>query len=271
MFHLTREVRFAINRRPDNQLAGKPSNSFAGFPSLAGLGHYFALQVKLAGPLQPDSGYLCNIKEIDKAVRETAIPLIESHIRADVFGSGAVLLSDLFRLMQHAWPGTQLASLQLSLSPFLTLSMIARETPMVRLSQKFEFSATHRLHNPALSAGQNMELFGKCNNPHGHGHNYELQVTLAGTPDANGELISVPRLEHLVQKAVIDRFDHRNLNVEIEEFKETNPTVENIAQVIYGLLKEPIAKAGATLATVTLWETPKTFCEYGEQLRIDNG
>jgi 6-pyruvoyltetrahydropterin/6-carboxytetrahydropterin synthase len=114
------------------------------------------------------------------------------------------------------------------------------------------------------SAEQNNQLFGKCNNPHGHGHNYELQVTLIGVPDANGELIAVPRLERLVQQTVIDRFDHRNLNVELAEFKETNPTVENIAQVIYRLLNRPLADAGAKLALVTLWETPKTFCEYSE-------
>jgi 6-pyruvoyltetrahydropterin/6-carboxytetrahydropterin synthase len=264
MFQLTRAVRFAINQRPDDQLRGKPTNGFAGFPSLTGLGHYFALQMTLEGPLQPDSGYLCNIKDIDNAVRQSAIPLIESRIRADAFGSGAMVLTELFRLLNRAWPGSTLTSLRLALSPFLSLSILAQELPMVRVSQKFEFSASHRLHNPALSAEQNNRLFGKCNNPHGHGHNYELQVTLIGTPDTNGELIALPQLERIVQSAVIDRFDHRNLNVELPEFKETNPTVENIAQVIYRLLKRPLADAGAKLGTVTLWETPKTFCEYGE-------
>jgi len=264
MFQLTREVRFAINRRPDDQLRGKPTNGFAGFPSLSGLGHYFALQVKLEGSLQADSGYLCNIKDIDNAVRQSAIPLIESKIRADAFGSGAMVLADLFHVLRDAWPGTTLTSLRLALSPFVSLSILVQESPMVRLSQKFEFSASHRLHNPALNAGQNSRLFGKCNNPHGHGHNYELQVTLIGAPDANGELIALPQMERIVQSAVIDRFDHRNLNVELPEFKETNPTVENIAQVIYRLLKRPLADAGAKLGTVTLWETPKTFCEYGE-------
>jgi 6-pyruvoyltetrahydropterin/6-carboxytetrahydropterin synthase len=264
MFQLTREVRFAINCRPDDQLRGKPANSFAGYPSLNGLGHYFALQVKLGGKLQPDSGYLCNIKDIDNAVRQSAIPMIESRIRTDTFGSGPVILTDLFHLLRDAWPGTTLTSLRLDLSPFLSLSILGRELPMVRLSQKFEFSATHRLHNPALSAEQNSQLFGKCNNPHGHGHNYELQVTLVGAPNAHGELIAVPKLERLVQQTVINRFDHRNLNVELPEFKETNPTVENIAQVIYRLLNHALTDAGVKLASVTLWETPKTFCEYSE-------
>jgi len=265
MFHLTREVRFAVNRRPDDQLQNRPTNGFGGYPSLTGLGHYFELQVTLEGGLQPDSGYLRNIKEIDSAIRLRAIPLIDTRVRSDTFGSGMLLLRDLFALLPEQWPGTTLTTLRLALSPFLSLSILAREFPMIRLSQRFEFSATHRLHNPALGAEENSQLFGKCNNPHGHGHNYELQVTLVGEPGANGELIEIPRLERVVQSTVIDRFDHRNLNVELPEFKEHNPTVENIARVIYRLLDRPISAAGATLGSVTLWETPKTFCEYTER------
>jgi len=135
---------------------------------------------------------------------------------------------------------------------------------MVRLSQKFEFSATHRLHNPALSEAENCRIYGKCNNPHGHGHNYEVQVTLLGAPDANGILIEVPAFETIVASAVIDRFDHKNLNIELPEFRELIPTVENIAKVIHGLLKPRFERAAAKLASVTVWETPKTWCEYSE-------
>jgi len=133
---------------------------------------------------------------------------------------------------------------------------------MIRLSQKFEFSATHRLHNPKLSESENNHLFGKCNNPHGHGHNYEIQVTLAGEPDASGTLLHVPDFEQIVGAAVIDRFDHKNLNVELPEFGELIPTVENIAMVIYRLLKPKFGRP--KLASVTVWETPKTWCEYSE-------
>ena len=135
---------------------------------------------------------------------------------------------------------------------------------MVRLSQKFEFSATHRLHNPALTDDANRSTFGKCNNPHGHGHNYEVQVTLAGEPDASGLLVEVPRFERTVAEAVIDRFDHKNLNVELPEFREAIPSVENIARVIYRLLKPRFGEARGKLASVTVWETPKTWCEYSE-------
>ena len=133
---------------------------------------------------------------------------------------------------------------------------------MVRLSQKFEFSATHRLHNASASDQENRHVFGKCNNPHGHGHNYELQVTLRGEPDEKGLLIDVPEFERIVASTVVEKFDHKNLNVELSEFRELIPTVENIAMVIYRLLKPRFT--GSQLASVTVWETPKTWCEYSE-------
>src|SRR5207244_11972446 len=98
---------------------------------------------------------------------------------------------------------------------------------MVRVSQKFEFCASHRLHNPALSDEQNRAMFGKCNNPHGHGHNYEIQVTLRGQPDANGPLIAVPEMESIVAQTVIDRFDHKNQNIELPQFRAVMPSAKN--------------------------------------------
>ena len=137
---------------------------------------------------------------------------------------------------------------------------------MVLLTRKIEFSASHRYDNPALSPEENRRVFGKCNNPHGHGHNYEVQVTLKGHPNAAGVLVDVPAFERIVATTVIDRFDHKNLNLELPEFRDTGliPTVENIAMTIYRLLKPKFSDAGAQLASVTVWETPKTWSEYSE-------
>ena len=265
MFRLTREVRFAINAADDHdQLAHKPTNSYAGYPSLNGLGYFVTLDATVAGELDPSSKYLINIKEIDNRLREKAIPLVREAIGAGAFGQGAVVLAQLFDRLRDAWPGVALQSLRLSLSPFLSLAVLATEYPMVRLSQKFEFSASHRLHNPALSDEENCRTFGKCNNPHGHGHNYELQVTLTGRPDANGLLIDVPCFERTVAETVVDRFDHKNLNVELKEFAHLIPSVEHIAMVIYQLLKPALQTETTKLASVTVWETPKTWCEYSE-------
>jgi 6-pyruvoyltetrahydropterin/6-carboxytetrahydropterin synthase len=265
MFRLTREVRFAIDAAEGAVPERSPTNSYAGFPSLNGLGHYFSLAVTVAGELHPASNYLLNIKEIDQAARRVAIPLVEQTIRQSRGRFGAVMLGDIFARLESAWAPARLDRLCLALSPYCSISILAKERPMTRLSQKFEFAASHRLHNPAMSAEANLKTFGKCNNPHGHGHNYELQVTLAGTPDErSGLLVDVPEFERVVAETVINRFDHRNLNLEVAEFAELIPSVENIARVIYGLL-EPKLRTGRTkLAGVTVWETPKTWCEYSQ-------
>lgn len=265
MFRLTREVRFAINDSPDDQLGSSPTNSYAGYPSLTGLGHFFAVQATLAGELDPRSSYLLNIKQVDEAVRQVGVPLVARAVRRKEFGGGAKLAQQLFEALRYIWPAhVHLHDLRLSLSPFLAIDVHATEFPMVRLSQKFEFAASHRLHCPTMSDEENARTFGKCNNPHGHGHNYELQVTLRGVPHPNGELMHVPAMERLVAEQVIDRFDHKNLNIELNEFKDVVPSVENIAKVIYGILGPRFEEQGATLGSVTVWETPKTWCEYSE-------
>ena len=131
---------------------------------------------------------------------------------------------------------------------------------MTQLTQRFDFSAAHRLHNDALDDAANRELFGKCNNREGHGHNYQLDVTLAGEVDRDGTLIRLDEFTRTVQRIVIDRFDHKHLNVQTEEFKTVIPTVENIAKVVYTLLENEF---DGKLHSVRVWETEKTSAEYG--------
>jgi 6-pyruvoyltetrahydropterin/6-carboxytetrahydropterin synthase len=257
MFHLTREVRFALNAGVDTQLSHKPANSYAGFPSLTGFGHFLTLQVTLAGELDPASQYLRNIKDIDDVIRRQGIAIVRESLHPN-------LPAILIERFKDSWPGATLHGIKLLLTPFLTIGCLASEHPMIRLSQKFEFSAAHRLHNAALSDEQNQTIFGKCNNPAGHGHNYELQVTLIGDGDGNGLLMDVPKFEEIVARTIIDRFDHKNLNVQVPEFSNLIPTVENIAGTIFRLLKPKLQSPGSKLASVTVWETPKTWCEYAE-------
>ena len=265
VFRLTREVRFAVNRSSDDQLTSRPSNSFGGYPALTGAGQYFVLQVTLAGELEERTSYLLNIKQVDEAVRNKVIPLVTELIRSNRFGGGAPAASGAFEMLRDAFGSVSLESVTLRLTPLLAYEARRRELPMVRLSQTFEFSASHRLHNAELSDDENRRKFGKCNNPHGHGHNYEVQVTLAGEPDQSaGVLIDVPAMERIVSSTVIDRFDHKNLNVETEEFRDLIPSVENIAMVIFRMLKPQFERQRARLASVTVWETPKTWCEYSE-------
>src|SRR6185295_16856816 len=112
-------------------------------------------------------------------------------------------------------------AVRLSVSPFLTIGARREELPMVRLSQRFEFSAAHRLHSSALSESDNWQVFGRCNNPNGHGHNYELEVAVAGEPDAStGAVMPVVELQRIVNERVIDAFDHKHLNLDCAEFRE---------------------------------------------------
>ena len=131
----------------------------------------------------------------------------------------------------------------------------------VAVFRKEHFNAAHRLHNPAWTNEKNTEVFGKCNNPSYHGHNYELIVQVTGEPDPEtGYVCDMKVLSDLIKKHVTDRFDHRNLNMDVEEFKNLNPTAENIAVVIYNILREQID--AALDLKIRLYETERNFVEY---------
>jgi 6-pyruvoyltetrahydropterin/6-carboxytetrahydropterin synthase len=123
------------------------------------------------------------------------------------------------------------------------------------------FNAAHRLHNPAWDDAENQRVFGKCNNPHYHGHNYNLTVRLTGAVDPEtGYVYDLKRLSDLIKQEVLNRYDHRNLNLDTEEFQALNPTAENIAVVIWQRLR-PHLDADLALS-VTLYETDRNFVEY---------
>jgi len=131
---------------------------------------------------------------------------------------------------------------------------------MVYLTRKIEFSASHLYHNPALSAEENKRIFGKCNNPHGHGHNYTLEVTVAGEPDpVTGMVLDLKELKEILEREIADRMDHRFLNYEVPELKGQIPTCENIARVIWQLLEPKITQG--RLHKVRLYESADIFAE----------
>lgn len=132
---------------------------------------------------------------------------------------------------------------------------------MVKMTRSFEFAAAHRLHLAQWSDEKNLEVFGKCSNPKGHGHNYVLDVTVSGTPDElRGTIADPPQFDRIVFERVIELFDHRNLNEECAEFSTLNPSVENIVRVIWSRLDGAFDRC--KLAGVRVWETPKTFAEF---------
>ena len=134
---------------------------------------------------------------------------------------------------------------------------------MVYLTRKIEFSASHFYHNPELSPEENRRIFGKAGNPHGHGHNYVLEVTVAGVPDeTTGMVLDLKELKEILQREIVERMDHRFLNYEVPELTGKIPTTENLAVTIWGLLEPRITKG--KLHRIRLYETPDLFVDcYG--------
>lgn len=132
----------------------------------------------------------------------------------------------------------------------------------VTVSRKAHFNAAHRLHNPAWTDEKNREMFGKCNRSNYHGHNYDLIVKVTGAIDADtGYVVDMKWLADLIDEVIVERFDHQNLNLDTVEFESLNPTAENIAVVVWDLLR-PHISLDKTLK-VELYETERNFVEYG--------
>lgn len=131
----------------------------------------------------------------------------------------------------------------------------------VSVFRKEHFNAAHRLNNPLLSVEENKAVFGKCNNTNFHGHNYELIVKISGFVDpVTGYVVDMKRLSDIIKEEIIEKFDHKNLNLDVIEFKELNPTAENIAITIYNILKEKINKKHEL--KIVLYETARNYVEY---------
>ena len=258
---LMREVRCFV--KPE-AATGTVLNSWAGHPSSDGVAPFVVLRAIVEGPVDERSGFVCTISALDAMLRD----VVGAHLRrragsrdADALGAAGAL-REVFGAAAAACPAPcSLAELLLSTSPFLRYAVRAGETDMIHMTQSFEFSAAHRLHCADLSDEENRRTFGKCNNPNGHGHNYVVEVTIRGTvDDATGRIIDHAHFQRTVGEIVIDRFDHKHLNLDCPEFATLNPTVENIARVVFKRLAGSLSPC--ELAMVRIWETPKTFAEY---------
>jgi 6-pyruvoyltetrahydropterin/6-carboxytetrahydropterin synthase len=266
---LTRTVRFAVDLAPKRAGVAQPPvaaerqyNSLAGLPSMVGLGLHCEIVVGVAGQPDARTGYLLNISEIDAAVREAVVPLLAKRVNQGPTDSAERLLGESLRALEPRL-APHLRSVRWNLTPYYWLTMNATATDRVLMTQSFEFAAAHRLHCEEFDAETNRRIFGKCNNPSGHGHNYRLEVTVETPLDGQGvSTFTLQSLERIVHETVIRRFDHKHLNLDTAEFANVNPSVENIARASHGLLAEPIRAAGASLARVTVWETEKTSCTY---------
>lgn len=228
----------------------------------AALGAYFECTVAIDG--QPDavSGYVISIGDIDVAVRRDAPPLLRAALWPDAgaagprHGDGAPMVANLAARLSGSL-GRPVAALRLHVNPFDSLSWEADMPDSVMLTAQIECAAAHRLHAPNLDAASNRALFGKCNNPNGHGHNYRVEATVAVRLD-DANRMGMPKLAEILAEHVERRIDHRHLNLDVPEFANTIPSVEHIAAACMRWLDAPVRDAGGRLVRVTVWETEKT-------------
>lgn len=243
-------------------------------------GHNYVLNVSVIGEIDPANGMVVNIKDLDDLLKER----IDAQLDHKCLNLDVPAFRDRLPTTENialfVWRETYAALRESSLAGKCRLTRVRlyesdslfseyrgelREgTPMVYLTRAYEFSASHRLHEPSLTDEQNRELFGKCNNPFGHGHNYRAEITLAGEPDVRmGMVADVDALDALVREEILERFDYKHMNTDIPEFRGMNPTSENVVRFLYERLRPHFGET-SRLHRVRLYETHKSWFDYGE-------
>ena len=272
MYYLTRQTAFEAshyNRIPELSDA----ENFALFGAAANSsshGHNYVLEVMVKGDVDADDGMVINLVTLDA--------LLKAEVLAHYDHKHLNCQHPVFAKKPHLQPTCENITIEIWQRLVLSLSdgMLHRvrlyestthfadyygERSMVYLTKVYEFSAAHRLHSYALSDEENSEVFGKCNNPAGHGHNYVLEVTVKGDVDERTGLVAgLNFLDEVVQKQVYVRFDYKHLNVDTPEFETLNPTSENFVKVLWDVLAPNLRPV--TLHRLRLRETPKNHFDY---------
>lgn len=232
-------------------------------------GHNYGLDVTVDGTVDPTTGMVVNIKSIDDILKATIIRQFDQRSINDEIPYFRAVPSTMENLLtyisgQLLIPGVlpqevTLTHLRLEEMPLLWAELALNdESRLMTLNRVYEFAASHRLHSPFLSDEKNLELFGKCNNPNGHGHNYVLEVAIAGEPDpTTGMLADLGALDEAVKREVVDRYDHKNLNEDIPEFQGRPTSSEIVAQEIFARLKAVLPD----LHRIRLHETARNIFE----------
>lgn len=277
MLLLTRKVRFsAAHRYYLGELSEDENRRRFGLCALPhGHGHDYTAEVTVAGRIDPATGMVVNISDLKPILQSEVVAPFEGEyltpehpLLAGRIGATEVLARIAWERLDAALAPlpARLERVRMAESRRLWADCVrgkmgSDEGPMVTLTRTYEFCAAHRLHSQELSAEENRALFDKCNNPHGHGHNYVLEVTVGGEPDPRtGLLIDLELLDGVVHREVVDRYDHRHLNLDIEEFRTLNPTSENLVKVIWERLEPGLPPR--VLRSVTIRETERNLFTY---------
>lgn len=281
MVSMTRSIEFSAGHRYwfANRSDAENRELFGEWASPFTHGHNYRVDVTVSGPVNPTTGMLVNIKRLDDLLKErilnvagqrslndeieffrTQPPSLENMLRW-VRDSLGLQGTDSFQLPETPGgePATSVRWERIHIQELPTL--YAEITPMTapQITRQYEFAASHRLHSPALSDEENRAVYGKCNNPAGHGHNYVLEVTTEGSIDpVTGFSVHLSELDEAVERLVVDRYDHKNLDVDVPELKGRVTTSEVVAQTIFDQLEGRIP---GQLVRIRLWETARNAFE----------
>ncbi len=263
MHKLSRQVRFSVD--PFAAECEEGANSYSSKPFGEGLCYFFGLWVELVGEIDPGTGFVLNVVEIDRIVRGCVVGEFVDEVRGRSLEGKSIGLSELgglirrsYELLEGKFYRAKVSGLKLELSPYRSISIQSENLEMLYYTEKFEFAAMHTLWNDEFSEAKNYEVFGKCANPTGHGHNYLIDVTVC--KDEGEGAIDVGQVQRLVDSEFLELVDHRNLNVDVEDFSVMIPTVENISGLAWRRLEGKFS--GCRLTEITVWENDRTSCTY---------
>lgn len=278
MLAMTRRVLFsaAHAERLPERAAFEKDRVFGSNADPEPFGHNYYLDVTVEGDIDFQTGIIVNIKDIDQIVKQHVVQNLDrKFINRSVayFCDRPVTPETLLgyvreQLQDVLPPAAKLTGLRLEETPEHFAEWKAseqreeKERVGMLLTRVYEFAASHRLHSPHLTEEANRELFGKCNYPHGHGHNYVLEVTVAGPIETrSGRVLDESVLDEIVHREVVDRYDHRHFNYDIPEFADLIPSTEVVTKMIWDRLQTYIP-APARLYRVVVRETARNIFEY---------
>jgi 6-pyruvoyltetrahydropterin/6-carboxytetrahydropterin synthase len=252
---------------------------FGKWASPWGHGHNYQVDIVVTGAVDEKTGMVVNIVAVDAALKQVLKPLRDKHLTYEVphFATHATTTENIALYIASEFnkvftvPSANLTHITLWETPSLFSDVYfdynnhqenSTLSTLVSLTRTLDFAASHRLHAPLLSDAENVAIFDKCNNPHGHGHNYGVEVTVTGEVDpTTGMIVDLIALDKVLKKEVMDRFDHKNLNHDVADFAMLNPTSENLTLIIWKHLQDKIP-APARLHKVVVKETNRNFFEY---------
>ena len=280
MHHLTRQVAFEAShyyRVPELSQA----ENFALFGAAANPnshGHNYVLEVTVKGEVDPEHGMVVNIANLDTLLKQRVVVDYDHKLinqQHPVFANNPELQPTCENLAIQIWHTIEQHLKDAALhrvrlfEDSTAFADYHGDGPMVFQTKVYEFSASHRLHSLELGDAENRRIFGKCNNPHGHGHNYVLEVMIKGVVHPTTGLVTdLGFLDRIIEEQIFARFDFKHLNLDTPEFEKINPTSENFVKVLWDIL-EPQLKP-FELHRLRLRETPRSYFDYyGEQSLTD--